>query len=171
MKKGFSGTNELTQPSSTKCVTTLHPPHPKVIYLIGSLRNSGIPLIANQLRKLGYDVFDDWFAPGPKADDWWQHYETTRGRTYEEALDGYAAKHIFEFDFSHLLWANIAILVMPAGKSGHLELGWLLGRGVPGYILFDRVPERWDVMYQLANGVFFTFEGLRDTLTRNHSPS
>jgi hypothetical protein len=30
----------------------------KSIYLIGSLRNSKIPFIAKELRKLGYEVFD-----------------------------------------------------------------------------------------------------------------
>ena len=34
----------------------------KSIYIIGSLRNPEIPLLGNDLRKLGLDVFDDWFS-------------------------------------------------------------------------------------------------------------
>ena len=139
----------------------------QTIYLIGSLRNPNIPHLANEIRQLGFKVFDDWFAPGPEADDWWQKYETTRGHTYEEALKGYAAKHIFDFDFYHLSRADLGLLVLPAGKSGHLEFGWLLGRGRPGYILLDN-PERWDVMYQFASGVFSDKEQLFATLTKNH---
>jgi cell division septation protein DedD len=45
----------------------------KVIYLIGSLKNrKKIIDLANRLRKLGFEVFDDWIAPGPDADDYWE---------------------------------------------------------------------------------------------------
>ena len=138
------------------------------IYLIGSLRNPKIPYLANELRLLGYEVFDDWFAPGPEADDKWQEYERSRGHSYKEALQGYAAKHIFEFDLSHLSHADIGLLALPAGKSCHIELGWLIGRGVPSYVLFDKEPERWDLMYQFANDVFFTKEELFDSFTTHH---
>ena len=43
----------------------------KKIYLIGSMRNKEIPKIAISLRKLGFDVFDDWHAPGEQTDDEW----------------------------------------------------------------------------------------------------
>jgi hypothetical protein len=49
---------------------------------------------------------------------------------------------------------------VPAGKSGHLELGYMLGQGKKGYIFFDKEPERWDVMYQFATGIFFNKEEL-----------
>ena len=138
------------------------------IYLIGSLRNPKIPYLANELRLLGYEVFDDWFAPGPEADDKWQEYERSRGHSFEEALRGLAAKHVFEFDYCHLKRADIGLLSLPAGKSGHLELGWLIGRGVPSYVLFDNEPERIDIMYQSANDVFFSKEELFGSLTTHH---
>ena len=68
------------------------------IYLIGSLRNPEGPKMANRLRELGFEVFDDWFSPGPQADDFWRDYEKLRGSTYKQALSNYAGKHIFEFD-------------------------------------------------------------------------
>ena len=142
------------------------------VYLIGSLRNPQIPYIANELRGVGYDVFDDWFAPGPEADDFWQKYETARGHSYKEALNGYAANHIFNFDLHHLQKADIAVLVLPTGKSGHLEFGWMVGKGKPGFVLFGAgEPERWDVMYQFANDICFTTETLIDTLTAKHPPT
>jgi len=139
-----------------------------VIYLIGSLRNIDVPIIGNVFRESGFEVFDDWFAGGKIADDEWQKYETTRGRTYKEALGGHAARHVFDFDLAHLARSSIGLLVLPAGKSGHLELGWLLGQGKPGYVLFDKEPERWDVMYQFATDVFFNLGDCVDTITTNH---
>ena len=124
------------------------------IYLIGSLRNPEVPVLGNELRAEGYNVFDDWFAAGPEADDYWQQYEQNRGHTYIEALSGLAAGHVFEFDRKHLFEANVGILMLPAGKSGHLELGILIGQNKRTYILLDGEPERFDVMYRFATGVF-----------------
>ena len=135
-----------------------------IIYLIGSLRNEKIPVIGDQLRgETGFEVFDDWFSPGPEADDFWKKYETARGRTYEEALKGWAGKHVFEFDKHHIDRSDIGVLIMPAGKSGHLELGYMLGCGKPGYILMDD-QDRWDIMYQFATGIFFNMTDLLEAL-------
>ena len=131
-----------------------------VIYLIGSLRNPEIPHIGNKLREIGFDVFCDWHSAGPEADDSWQRYETIRGRSYVKALRGYAAQHVFQFDLTHLNRSDVGILMLPAGKSGHLELGYLAGQGKKTYILLDKEPERWDVMYNFMTGVFFNIEDL-----------
>lgn len=136
------------------------PKNKEVIYLIGSLRLPTVREFAEELREEGYEVFDDWHAGGPEADDIWQQYEQHRGRSYLEALSGYHAKHVFEFDFKHLLRAEIGILMLPAGKSAHLELGYMLGKQKRGYILLDKEPERWDVMYQFATAIFANKESL-----------
>ena len=136
----------------------------KKIYLIGSLRNPKIPKVANSLRKLNFDVFDDWFTAGPKADDYWQKYEKDRGHNYPKALEGLSAEHVFSFDLKHLNRADIAVLYLPAGKSGHLELGYAMGLGKKSYILFDEEPKRWDVMYKFTDGVFFDFKDLVEKL-------
>ena len=130
------------------------------IYVTGSLRNPRVPEIANRLRGVGHRVFDDWYAAGERADDAWQAYEQQRGRTYAEALDGFAANHVYQYDLHHLTNANAVLLVAPAGKSSHLELGWAIGAGKPGYIFFDQVPNRWDVMVKFATRVFFRMEDL-----------
>ncbi len=132
-----------------------------MIYLIGSLRNPEVPNIANILREDGHEVFDDWYSAGPEADDKWRDYERGKGHDYRTALRGYAAQHVFEFDRTHLLRADEVLLILPAGKSGHLELGWALGQGKPGYILLDN-PDRWDVMYQFAHGVFVSVKEFVD---------
>ena len=132
-----------------------------LIYLIGSLRNPEIPDIGNKLREAGWDVFDDWISAGPEADDYLQKYEMSRGHSFDEALQGYAAKHIFEFDKHHLLRSDIALLVLPAGKSAHLELGWMLGKDKKGYVYFpEGEPERYDIMYNFSDGVAFDFDVL-----------
>lgn len=141
-----------------------------MIYLIGSLRNPEIPKLGNRLRAAGFDVFDDWMAAGPEADDHWQSYSNNRGHDYKEALAGAAAQHVFKFDKHFLDQSDIAILVLPAGKSGHLELGYMAGRGKRSYILFDKAPERYDVMYNFATEVFFNEEDLLRAVRAVASP-
>lgn len=134
------------------------------IYLIGSLRNPEIPKIGDELRNIGIDVFDDWFAGGPIADDSWQEYEKGRGRSYQSALYGPAARNVFNFDHTNLMASHGAILVLPAGKSGHLELGFMAGLGRFTGVLFPEEPERWDVMYQFANEVWVSVPEMLEQL-------
>ncbi len=143
----------------------------KMIYLVGSLRNERIPIIDNRLTAEGFEVFSDWYSPGPKADDHWKDYEKARGKTYLQALDGWAAKHIFEFDLYHLKRADTAVLVAPAGRSGHLELGWALGQGKKGYILLESELDRWDIMLKFATGIFTRIEDLIYALKKDAKES
>ena len=83
-----------------------------------------------------------------------------------EALQGLAAQHIFAFDKRHIDRSDVGVLVLPAGKSGHLELGYMLGQGKQGYVLVDKDPERIDVMYQFATGICYSVEELISQLGR-----
>lgn len=143
----------------------------KCVYLIGSLRNPLIADIANKIEAAtGYEAFASWFAAGPEADDRWRDYEKARNPTggVREAVYGYAAEHCFEFDKKHLERADAVVLVMPAGKSGHLELGWALGKGKKGFILFDQEPERYDLMLRFADGIATSLDELVIMLGDGH---
>ena len=133
------------------------------IYVIGSLRGDGVRWVAAELRDDGHEVFDDWHASGPEADDIWQTYEQDRGHGFVEALTGKFAKHVLEFDKAGMEWADIGLLVLPAGKSGHLELGayFVNVKGKEAHILMEDEPDRWDQMYGLATGVWPSLEMFR----------
>lgn len=131
-----------------------------LVYLIGSLRNPNVPQVAAQLRAAGYQVFDDWFAAGEHADDAWRDYERGRGHLLPEALKGEAAWHVYEFDKRWLDKADIGVLILPAGKSAHAELGYMRGQDKATFVLLDNDPDRYDVMYLLFTGVSTTVEDL-----------
>lgn len=122
------------------------------VYVVGSLRNPRVPQVANELRRHGLDVFDDWFAAGEFADDAWKAYEQGRGRTFVEALKGLAAEHVFNFDLEHLDDADVVVVVAPAGKSAHTEMGYAIGSNKPVFVLMEEEPakDRWDVMLRFA---------------------
>jgi len=135
------------------------------IYLIGSLRNPEVPKVGNRIRKeTGLDIFDDWWSASDDADDWLRDYYKGRSFSYKEAIHSYAAKHIFEFDLHHLDRCDGGILLLPSGKSGHMEMCYLRGQGKPAYILFDKEPERVDIMYNFATDIFFNIEDLINEL-------
>ena len=135
-----------------------------MIYLIGSMRNPRIPEIAARLRSEGYDVFDDWYSTGEQSDEKWQEYERARGRTYKQALAGAHAQDVFHFDKRWLSNADTVVLIMPAGRSGHLELGWSLGKGKRGIILLDGEPERYDIMLNFADAICENVDDLMEEL-------
>ncbi len=121
------------------------------LYLIGSLRNEKIPKLAVKLREENphMEVFDEWYSAGPIADDSWKEHQLSKGLDYQSALMGYAAKNVFAFDKRHLDRSSHALLVLPAGKSGHMEIMYAAyGVGAKTAILLDPEDVRWDVMYQ-----------------------
>ena len=137
----------------------------KKIYIIGALKNDNIPKIAAALRPT-YDVFDQWITPGPEADQFLFQYAKQRGWNYKEALTCFAARNNFEFDKRHIDSSDIVVMVMPAGKSAHLELGYAIGMGKEAHILFDAEPDRFDLMYNFvpADNIHFNLEQLLDKL-------
>lgn len=140
-------------------------PQTTLLYLAGALKNKRIPEIGIQIRQAGLDVMDEWWTPGEHADENWQHYESLRGRSYKEALRGRAATNTFLFDKSYIDLADVFVLVMPAGKSGMLELGYAAGRGKKTFLLLDGVePDRYDIMPNAAYKIVNTVEELLGAL-------
>jgi hypothetical protein len=147
---------------------TADSPSTPVIYLIGSLRDLKVAETGERIRKAtGYDIFDQWWTASPDADDWLRDYFKLRKLTYKDAVHSYAARHIFDFDKYHLDRSHAAVLLMPSGRSCHLELGYIIGQGKPGYVLFDEEPERVDIMYNFCTDVFFNEQDLIDALKRD----
>lgn len=137
-----------------------------IIYIAGSLKNWEVVTLTNELEKLGFDVFSEWLTPGPTADEHLLEYAKQRGWDYKQTLNSYAATHVFEFDKYHLDRADILILLMPAGKSAHTELGYFRGHGKPAYILFDTPPDRVDVMHKFASDIFLNRDELIQELKK-----
>lgn len=132
----------------------------KSVYIIGALKNWNVIKFGNALRKQGFDAFDSWISPGPKADSFWRDYTRLRGMDFKEALHDWSAQHVFQFDKFHLDRCDAAVLLMPAGKSACLELGYVIGCGKKGFVLYDKNPERYDVMMNFATDIFFSQKDL-----------
>ena len=138
----------------------------KTVYIIGSLKNWKVIDLSNHLRKQfpGVEIFDSWISPGPEADDFWKKYSKLRGLTYREALKDWSATHVFEFDKFHIDRSDAVVMYMPCGKSGHLELGYAIGQGKRGYVLFDDDSTKREVIYKLPKKVVSSVTELENEL-------
>lgn len=137
------------------------------VYIAGSLSNRSIVDIHMAIEKEGNAVcFSSWLATHPEADDYWRDYEKARGKTFADALKQPSAQAVFNFDRTFIDLCDIMVMCTPCGKSAHLELGYVLGKGKTGLIYMPEEPERWDVMYGFANGVYTDIHSLIDRINR-----
>lgn len=134
------------------------------VYVMGSLRNPAISEVSAAIRAAGFEVWDDWRAASPHGDDTWQAYEGERGRTYDEALRGRAAENTYLWDRAMIDMCDVGVLVMPSGKSAHMEAGYMIACGKPVFMLQDGEPERFEVMPQFLTGVCRDIEALLKVL-------
>lgn len=123
------------------------------IYVASSWRNRHQPRVVSDLREHGYEVYDFRHPePGSNGFAWsdidpaWQSWSPA---AFRDALDHPVAKEGFRRDFDAMQWADVFVLVLPCGRSAHLEAGWAIGAGKPTLIcLAEGEPE---LMYRMAN--------------------
>ena len=133
----------------------------KRIYVASSWRNEKHPEVVAALRGAGHQVYDfrnPW--PGQGGFSWrdispdWQHWATEKYR--EILLTHPTTAHGFLSDLRAMKWADTGVIVMPCGRSAHLELGWMAGAGKRTVILLsDAEPE---LMYLLADDICLSVE-------------
>ena len=127
------------------------------IYVASSWRNEAQPAVVETLRNAGHEVYDfrkPHLGPGRRGvgfhwstiDPNWQQWTPSQFKaalTTPLAADGMAS------DMMGLQWCDACVLVMPCGRSAHLELGWAIGANKRTIILLsDGEPE---LMYGLAD--------------------
>lgn len=140
------------------------------VYIGGSLANPEIVRLTSLLMEAGFDAFSEWFTPGAQADVLWRDYEMALGFSYREALKRPAAQNTFHFDKKHIDECDVFVMVLPCGKSAHMELGYARGIGKDGIIYMPGEPDRWDVMYNFASAIVMNETELLTAL-RGLSPS
>ena len=138
------------------------------IYVASSWRNYLQPEIVEALRAVGHEVYDfrkpkdevagfDWREIDPKWHCWDRHQ-------YIDGLRHPIAEAGFRSDFEAMEWADTFVLVLPCGRSAHLEFGWACGRGKRTAILLDDgEPE---LMAKLADHLCPSVIELIQTLAR-----
>lgn len=142
------------------------------IYVASSWRNVHQPMVVEALRARGHEVYDFRNPPGATGFRWSQALGADRPpvsvERYREALEHPIAEAGFISDRDGMAWADACVVVMPCGRSAHLEGGWFCGRGRPcvwWYADGDLVDEL-ELMVKLGDGVVQGLDGLDRALDR-----
>jgi hypothetical protein len=125
------------------------------IYVASSWRNGRQQEVVAALRAAGHEVYDFRHpAPGVSGFAWsdidpeWQAWDSERFRA---ALDHPIAREGFRRDMAALALCDACVLVMPCGRSAHLELGYAIGSYRRTAILLEAgEPE---LMYRMVDAL------------------
>lgn len=128
---------------------------PEYVYVASSWRNPLYPGVIATLRAAGIEHYDFRNPHGGTGFSWDQVGGTPFSRaekvsTYLEMIDHPRAIEGFTADMDALKAADTVVLVLPCGKSAHLELGWAVGAGKRTAILLEE-PVEPDLMYRMVD--------------------
>lgn len=138
------------------------------IYVASSWRNDFQPEVCKLLVEAGHRIYDFRNPPGKAGFKWndiedgWKDWSRER---YRELLTTTsAAAHGFIADLRGMLWADTCVLVLPCGRSAHLEAGWFAGMNKP-LIIYMPQTEEPDLMYLFAQDICLDATELLEALT------
>jgi hypothetical protein len=132
------------------------------IYVASSWRNAQQPLVVAQLRSVGHDAYDFRNPPGgiPNGFRWSEvdpNWEAWSAADYRDKLRHPLAQRGFNSDFDGMKWADTCLLVLPCGRSAHLECGWMAGAGKRTIVL-TRDGEEPELMALLCAHIAVSME-------------
>jgi len=128
------------------------------IYVASSWRNQQQQSVVQQLRDAGHEVYDfknprpgeTGFAWSDIDPDWqaWTPEQFREALRHPIALNGYIS------DASAMAEADACVMVMPCGRSAHLEAGFFVGSPKKALIiLLGEEPAEPELMYRMANAI------------------
>ena len=139
------------------------------IYVASSWRCPAQPGAVVALREAGFEVYD-FRHPAPNDDGFsWRdtdpEWRTWSGATFCAALNHPLAIAGFKADHDAMVRADACVLVLPCGRSAHLEAGEFIGAGKPLVILLsgDDEPE---LMYRGATAICLDLDEVIAALRR-----
>lgn len=146
---------------------------PTRVYVASSWRNDAQPHVVKYLRDLNAEVYDfknpgkatngfHWSEVMPSFDS---KAQVCDQKDYLVALDHERSKEGFNSDFNAMQWADCCVLVLPCGRSAHLELGWFVGIGKPTAIILDGPKVTPELMYRMVSHIATDVNHLREWFT------
>lgn len=126
------------------------------IYVASSWRNPRQPAVVEALRAAGHEVYDfrnpmpgntgfGWRQCDPRPPSEWSVDD------YRRVLETPRAQEGFALDMDALRSSDACVLVLPCGRSAHLELGWAVGAGKRTLVLCEKLDEP-ELMYLMSQG-------------------
>lgn len=139
------------------------------LYIASSWRNQRYPSVVADLK----EHFDCYDFRNPKEGDngfsWRQITDTPPNEWTPEfyrdvVLKSERAREGFISDMEALSGADACVMVLPCGRSAHLELGWAAGAGKPTIVLLDTTIDEPELMYLMNTSICTSVEETIATL-------
>lgn len=121
------------------------------IYLASSWRNKYYNGILKLLQKEHYHVYD-FRANGFSWTSFDKNWENWDVMDFWRGLQHPVAEKGFNKDFYAMRNADACVLVLPSGRSSHLEAGYFVGAGKSLLIYLPETIEA-ELMYRMANSI------------------
>jgi hypothetical protein len=128
------------------------------VYVASSWRCPAQPAAVEFLRALRHEVYD-FRHPEPGDDGFsWQQIDPDRAwladpERLRAGLGHPIAQRAFALDMEALRGCDACVLVLPCGRSAHLELGWAAGAGKQTVVLLDRPVSEPELMYLACDAI------------------
>ena len=133
------------------------------IYLASSWRNPHHAFALNFLQAAGHEVYDfknpqpglkgfSWRDTHPVPSELWGPAHLLQALAHPIAIRGFLA------DFSAMKWADTFVLLLPCGRSAHLEAGWGCAAGKAVHVVLHEDKFEPELMYLMADAVHCTVE-------------
>lgn len=129
------------------------------IYVASSWRNEEAHAAAvRALRDEGHEVYDFRNPePGDKGFSWRQ-IDPDRAwlqdpERFRAGLLHPVAQRGFALDMTALRTCDACVLVLPCGRSAHLELGWAAGAGKRSIVVLDSPISEPELMYLACDAI------------------
>jgi len=132
------------------------------IYVASSWRCPTQQSVVERLRDEGHDVYDFRNPPGATGFGW--HHAGLEDihdpRKFLRCLETTRAIEGFAADMGALKACDACVLVMPCGRSAHLELGYAVGAGKCTVVLLDDPLTEPELMWMMADHIALTLDGV-----------
>lgn len=139
---------------------------PDYVYVASSWRNAMQPGVCATLRAAGIEHYDFKNpVPGEEGFHWAEVMPSyprvgpgvpealADAEEYIKALEHPIAEHGYARDWQAMQRADTCVLILPCGRSAHLELGWFVGAEKRTAILLDGPHVTPELMYKMVDYV------------------
>lgn len=142
------------------------------VYVASSWRNELQRDVVRTLRMHGHEVYDfknpkpgdngfHWSAIDPNWKDWKPH-------EYRSALRHPIAEQGFASDWNAMVWADCCVLVLPCGRSAHIEAGYFVGAGKQLIVLL--APGEPELMYKMTTHLCLSMDEMLKAANNQAEP-
>lgn len=136
------------------------------IYVASSWKNKSYQSVLNLLVNEGHHVYD---FRNPDTSFAWVDCMPDRmpngvdHEVYGKMLQHPKAEVGFASDFEAMKTADMCVLLLPCGKSAHLEAGRFVGHGKPVVVLMEEV-DQLELMYKLCDKIVGSYQELLEAV-------